>query len=338
MYERDQFWEEGANLLLPPQASTVAADIDAVFWFITVTSAILLALVTYFMVYFVQRYRRRSHEDRTEIVHESKLLELSWVIVPTLLVMVVFFWGFRAYVATSIPPADAYVIRVQAQKWFWTFEYPSGLVTQGELVVPVGQPVRLTMSSQDVLHSFFVPEFRIKNDVIPNRLTTVWFEAPREGIYQVVCTEYCGKDHSNMGAHIRVVTRAEFNEYLRTGGGQNVNLPPAELGEQLYTGRACNACHTVDGSAGTGPSWLGIWGQPRPGSAQGTVNDAYLVESVLNPAGYIAPGFQNVMPSFEGLLDSTQVNALAAYIRLINDAATPADTTMPSDTTAAAAN
>jgi cytochrome c oxidase subunit 2 len=259
-------------------------------------------------------------------------------VIPTLLVMVVFFWGFRAYVATSIPPTDAYPIAVQGQKWFWTFEHPSGLITQSELVVPVGQPVRLTMTSQDVLHSFFVPEFRIKYDVVPNRLTTIWFEAPREGIYQVVCTEYCGKDHSNMGAHIRVVNRAEFAEYLRTGGGQDLNLPPAELGEQLYTSRACNACHTVDGSAGTGPTWLGLWGQPRPGSAQGTVNDEYVHRSILAPGEYLSPGFQNVMPSFEGLLDSTQVNALAAYIRHINGAATPADTTLAVDTTAAPSN
>jgi cytochrome c oxidase subunit 2 len=310
-----------------------------VYWFITIMSAILLAIVTAAGVYFVKRYRRRSHADRTEKVHESRFLEVSWVVVPTLLVMVVFFWGFRAYVVTSIPPTDSYQIQVQAQKWFWTFRYPSGMVTQGELVVPAGQPVRLQMTSQDVLHSFYVPEFRIKMDVVPNRYTTVWFEAPREGIYQVVCTEYCGKDHSNMGAHIRVVSRAEFVEYVRTGGGQDVNLPPAELGEQLFTGRACNACHTVDGSPATGPSWLGIWNQPRPGSAQGVVNDEYIQESILAPGDYVAPGFQNVMPSFAGILDSTQVNAVAAYIRLINDAATPADTTLPgADSTAAASS
>lgn len=338
MYERTRFWEEGANLLLPPQASTTAAQIDAVFWFITITSAILLAIVTAAMVYFVKRYRRRSHADRTEVVHESRVLEISWVVVPTLLVMVVFFWGFRAYVATAIPPDDAYSVQVKGQSWFWTFEHPSGLITQSELVVPVGQPVRLTMTSQDVLHSFFVPEFRIKMDVVPNRLTTIWFEAPQEGIYQVVCTEYCGKDHSNMGAHIRVVSRAAYIEYMRTGGGQDLNLPPAELGEQLYTSRACNACHTTDGSAGTGPTWLGIWGQPRPGSPEGTVNDEYLRAAILAPGAYVAPGFQNVMPSFEGLLDSTQVNALAAYIRLINGAATPSDTTLPADSTAAPAN
>lgn len=344
MYERTRFWEEGADLFLPPQGSTTAHEVDAVFWFITIVSAILLAFVTAAMWYFVQKYRRKSHADRTEIVHESKALELSWIVIPTILVLVVFFWGFRAYVATSIAPADAYNISVKGQKWFWTFEYPTGLVTQGEVVVPVGQPVRLTMTSQDVLHSFFVPEFRIKHDVVPNRYTYVWFESPREGTYQVVCTEYCGKDHSVMSAHVTVVSRTDFNEFLRgegphaerlgVGGG---NLPPAELGAQLYTQRACNSCHSIDGSAGTGPSWLGLWNQPRPGSGAGVVDDAYVHESILNPGEYLSPGFQNVMPSFQGILDERQVDALAAYIRQLNGAATAADTTLAADPAAGGA-
>jgi len=326
MYERTRFWEEGASFLLPPQGSTTAHEIDAVFWFITIASTILTILVTIAMVYFIVKYRRKSHADRPVLVHESKWLEVSWIVIPTLLVLVVFFWGFRAYVSTSIPPDDAYEISVKGQKWLWTFEYPNGFVSSGEVVVPVGQPIRFTMTSQDVLHSFFVPEFRIKNDVIPNRYSTVWFEAPREGIYQVVCTEYCGKDHSHMGAHIRVVSRSEFNDYLRNPPG--ANLPPAEIGAQVWETSGCRACHSIDGSTSTGPSWQGDWGAARPGSTQGTVNDEYIHQSILEPGAYITPGFQNVMPSFQGVLTDAQVNGVAAYIRVLNGAATAADTTM----------
>lgn len=336
MYERDEFWEEGASLLLPPQSSTIAPEVDAVYWFITLASLVLMAFVVAAMGYFMVKYRRRSHADRPAIVHENKLLEASWVVIPTILTLIVFFWGFRAYVATSIAPADSYEINVKGQKWFWTFEYPNGTITQNEIVVPAGQPVRLLMTSQDVLHSFYVPEFRIKHDVLPNRYTYVWFEAPREGVYQVVCTEYCGTGHSDMGAKIRVVGRGEFYEFLRTGGGDDSGIPLAELGEQLYTRRNCNTCHSVDGSAGTGPTWQGNWGQARPGSTEGTVNEAYVRESILNPNSYLVSGFQPQMPAYQGLLSDRQVDGLISYIKLINGAATVADTTLaPADSTAA---
>ncbi len=341
MYERDQFWEEGASLWLPPQSSTVAAEIDAVFWFILLASAVVLAFVTWAIVYFAAKYRRQSHADRPEIVHENKLLEASWVVIPTILTLIVFFWGFRAYVATYISPADAYEINVKGQKWFWTFEYPNGTITQGEVVVPVGQPVRFTMTSQDVLHSFFVPDFRIKHDVLPNRYTYVWFEAPEVGVYQVLCTEYCGTNHSSMGAKIRVVGRGEFYEFLRTGGGDDSNTPPAQLGEQLYTRRQCNTCHSVDGSAGTGPTWLGTWGQSRAFADGGSavMDEAYTRESILNPSAHIVQGYQNQMPSYQGLLTDRQVDGLISYIKLINGAATAADTTLApaADSTAAPA-
>jgi cytochrome c oxidase subunit 2 len=329
MNERTEFWTGENGLWLPPQWSTIAPDIDAPFNFILWTSTILTLGVAVGTVYLAWKYRRRSHADRPAPVKENKPLEMAWSVIPTLLVMVVFFWGFRAYVATSIPPTDAYEINVKAQKWFWTFEYPNGL-NADELVVPAGQPIKLVMTSQDVLHSFFVPEFRIKNDVIPNRYSYVWFNAPQEGVYQIVCTEYCGTGHSNMGAHVRVVGRDAFYEFLRTGGGNaGADLPLAEYGEQLYAQKRCNTCHSVDGSAATGPSWLGIWGQPRPGSESGVVDDNYVRQSVLEPGAYVAPGFQPVMPSYEGQLDDRAVQAVAAYIRQINGAATEADLAPP---------
>ena len=329
---RTAFWTGENGLWLPPQSSTTAHEIDALFNFILITGSVLTVGVAVAITYFVWTYRRKSHTDRPVDVHESKLLEVSWIVVPTLLVLIVFFWGFRAYVGTAIPPADAYEIDVTAKKWAWSFEYPNGQQTFGEIVVPVNQPIKLVMSSQDVLHSFFVPEFRIKHDVLPNRASFVWFEAPREGVYQAVCTEYCGTAHSDMGAKIRVVSRTAFYAFLRNGylpGEQPPAMAPAALGQALYTQRNCNTCHSIDGQPGVGPSWQGAWGQPRPGSAAGVFDDAYVSESILAPQAYYAPGFAGGnMPSYEGQLDDAQIAALAAFMRQINGAATAADTTI----------
>ncbi len=327
---RQSFWTEGGSLWLPPQESTTAHEVDALFHFILYASIVLTILVTAAMVYFVWKYRRQSHADRPVDVHESKWLETSWIVVPTLLVLVVFFWGFRAYVGTAIPPSDAITINVKAQKWAWTFEYQNGIQGFGEIWVPVDTPVRLEMTSQDVLHSFYVPEFRIKHDVIPNRYAYVWFEAPEVGTYQVVCTEYCGTAHSNMGARIHVVDRDTYYAALRGEIGNNEPQAPVDLGEQLYTQRNCNTCHSVDGSAGVGPSWQNIWGQPRPGSDEGVVDDAYIAQSILAPQAYIVPGFENGnMPSYDGQLNEEQIAGLAAYIREVSGAATEADRTVP---------
>ncbi|MFN3595801.1 MAG: cytochrome c oxidase subunit II [Rubricoccaceae bacterium] len=338
--ERTEFWTDGGTLWMPPQSSTTAHEIDALFYFILYTGTALTLLVAVMAVYFAWKYRRRTQRDRLTPVKESKALELSWIVIPTILVLVVFFWGFRAYVSTSIPPPNAYEINVKGQQFFWTFEYPNGLVTQNELVVPAGQPVKLIMTSQDVLHSFWVPEFRIKHDVIPNRFSFVWFNAPEPGVYQVLCTEYCGTNHSNMGAKIRVVGRGEFAEFLRTGGGGDEDLSLVQLGEQLYTARNCNACHSLDGSSGVGPTWQGLWMANRQftDGTSGVADEEYLVESILYPAAKIVAGYQNQMPSYQGLLTDRQVAALNAYIREINGAATEADHALPGDAPADAAD
>ena len=326
---RQSFFTEGGSLWLPPQQSTTAHEIDALFYFILYASIVLTLIVAAAMVWMIWKYRRRSHTDRPRYVEESKWLELSWVTLPTLLVLVVFFWGFRAYVGTAIPPSDAITINVKAQKWAWSFEYANGTNSPGEIWVPVNTPVRLEMTSQDVLHSFYVPEFRIKHDVLPNRYTYVWFEAPRVGTYQVLCTEYCGTSHSNMGAKIHVVSRGEYYDILRNGPPSAGPMAPAALGERVYSQYSCNTCHSIDGSEGVGPSWLNDWGEPRPGSEQGVVNEDYIRESILYPQAYITPGYENAnMPSYDGQLDDTQIAGVAAYIRLLSGAATAADTTL----------
>ena len=330
---RQEFFTGENGLWLPPQESTTAHEIDSLFNFILYSSVILTLIVTVAMVYFVWKYRRKSHADRAVDVKESKALELSWIVIPTLLVLVVFFWGFRAYVGTSIPPADAYEINVKGQKWFWTFQYPNGVNTQDEIIVPVGTPIKLQMTSQDVLHSFYVPEFRIKHDVIPNRYSYVWFEAPEEGTYQVLCTEYCGQAHSNMGALVKVVSQGEFNEWIKTGGvtGPAEDQSLVDYGRELYESKKCNTCHSIDGSDGTGPSWAGIWGETRPfddGTAA-VADSAYIVESILYPGNKIVQGYLNQMPSYQGQLSDIELSGLIAFIKDLNGAAEPAELAVP---------
>ena len=337
MYQRTEFWTGDNGLWLPPESSTTAGQIDVVFHFILWSSIILTIGVAVAMVYLAWKYRRRSHTDRPVPVKDSKALELTWSIIPTILVLIVFFLGFRAYVGTAIPPTDAYEIQVTGQKWFWTFTYPNGLTTQNEFTVPAGQPIKLVMTSQDVLHSFFVPEFRIKHDVIPNRYSFVWFEAPEQGIYQVVCTEYCGLDHSNMGAKINVVGRDDFYAFLNAGPAGEDAIP-VELGQEVWASKNCNACHSVDGSPLVGPSWAGSWGQARPGSESGSVDENYVRQSIVAPGDYVVDGFQNAMPSYEGLLNEFEIRGVIAYMRQLSGVATAADTTraIPGDSTTTA--
>jgi cytochrome c oxidase subunit II len=310
--------ETQGTFWMPPQASTAAADIDALFAFVLWTSVIILGGVVFFMAYYAWKYRRRSAADRPVDVEPSKALEISWVIVPTLLVLAVFWWGMQAFISAGIPPANAYQINVYGKKWLWEFEYPNGKRTVGEMVVPVGQPVQLVMTSEDVLHSFFVPAFRVKKDAVPNRYTTLWFEATHEGEYQVLCTEYCGTAHSTMYAKVVAVDRGTFSAWLQaTDEGEGVPLP--ELGAQLFRAQACNACHSIDGSPGVGPTWLGTWGEMRP-LTDGTsvrMDEDYFIESIIYPNAKIVQGYPPAMPAYPNLTER-QLQGLVAYMKEIN--------------------
>lgn len=307
-----EFW-------LPEAASTMAPEVDSLFNFVTIVSAILLAAVVAAMLYFVYRYRRRAPGEQPPVVQESKALEISWIVVPTILVLLVFNWGFKSFVKQKTMPADAYQIRVEAQQWSWLFEYPNG-VTSDTLYVPVDEPVRTTMSSKSVLHSFFVPAFRVKQDVLPNRYTSVWFEATETGTYDLFCAEYCGRNHSEMEAPVKVVSQQRFNEWLESSEMPD-DLPLPRLGEQLYNQQGCNGCHSLDGSAGVGPTWDGLYGTTEREMSDGstvTVDENYLRRSILEPSAEIVQGFQGTMPSYANLSER-QVSALIAFIREHSD-------------------
>ena len=315
--------EPNGSLWLPDQASTLAPAIDWLFNFVNYVSLVFFLGVVGAMLFLVWRYRRRSPADRPAPVKESKLLEASWIVVPTILVLLVFTWGFQTFVRIGVSPPDAYEIRVRGYQWAWDFYYPEGFKTTNEIYVPVGRPVRMLMDSQDVLHSFFIPAFRVKHDVLPNRYTSVWFEATKEGTYDIFCTEFCGNSHAYMLGKVRVVDQNTFNEWVESGGLGELPTDPVELGRILYRKNACNTCHSIDGTPGTGPTWKGLWGSAAhptsagPVSVTGVDGENYLRESILQPGAKIAQGFPNVMPSNYSQLPSDQLDGLIAYIKTL---------------------
>jgi len=305
---------------LPPQSSTMAGEVDALFNFILYVSAVFFAIVVFSAIFFGLRYRRRGKTGLTTGKDHNLFLEIAWTAVPTVLIVIVFFWGFKDYMRMVITPAYAIEVKVTGQKWFWTFDYPEGANTVNELVVPVSQPVKLLMSSTDVIHSFFVPSFRIKMDVLPNRYSVTWFEATREGEYDLYCTEFCGKGHSEMIGKVKVVSDSAYTAWLDAATVLGEGLTLEEYGKQLYTSKACATCHTLDGSRLEGPSFLGRFGSEvlMSDGSRILMDENYMRESILNPKAKVVEGYQPVMPTFQGILKDRHIDALIAYIKKIN--------------------
>ena len=300
------------SIWLPDAMSTFANDVDALFWFVFWTSTVLFIAVVAAKLYFILRYKRTDDTSVPEPVHESKVLEAAWIVVPTILVLFVFLWGFDVYLRMNTAPPDSYEITVRGKQWAWEFEYAEGITAFKEMYVPVGRPVKLIMSSQDVLHSFFIPAFRVKMDVIPNRYTSLWFEATEQGEYQIFCTEYCGTTHSGMLAKVVVVSEEKFAAWISE---QSQDLPPEQLGEQLFA--QCAACHAIDGSAKNGPALNGRFGTQRKLADGSTVSfdEDYIRTSILNPASQVAEGFQPIMPAGYSSMSAKQIDGLVAYVK-----------------------
>ncbi len=305
---------------LPEAASTVAGEVDALFYFIFYASLFFFVLVTSAMVYFAIRYRKRGKRVLTSSISHNTALEVTWTVIPTILVFVIFIWGFKDFLNLHVVPRGATEIKVTGQKWFWSFDYPEGLSVVNELTVPVNKPIKLLMASKDVIHSFYVPSFRVKMDVVPNRYSIIWFEATQTGEYNLFCTEFCGKGHSEMIGKVNVVTEEEYEDWLLENADPSEGLTMEEFGAKLYKSKACVTCHTIDGTASQGPSFLGIYGkneQLTDGSSV-LVDENYLRESFLNPAAKVVKGYQPVMPPYQGLLNDKEVDALIAYIKSLS--------------------
>ncbi|MGD8427307.1 MAG: cytochrome c oxidase subunit II [Balneolaceae bacterium] len=312
---------ELSKLILPPESSTVAHQTDTLFWFVHISGLVLTVGLIAVIIYFVYKYRRKSEDEVTPVITHNNTLEITWSVIPLIFVLVIFGWGYKVFVEQQTVPDDAYEIHVTAQQWSWQFNYANGARSMQELHVPAGRPIKLVMSSRDVIHSFYVPDFRLKQDVLPNRYTVMWFNAPKPGKSNLFCAEYCGDGHSKMLGTIVVQKPEEFETWLaqNAGGGQASDLPPAKLGEKLHEQYACSTCHSTDGSRMTGPSWKGIFGH-KVELASGetvTVDENYIRESILHPNAKVVKGFQPVMNTYQGQLDEDQINAIIEYIKTL---------------------
>jgi cytochrome c oxidase subunit 2 len=305
------------NFLLPPQKSTIASDVDALFNFINLVSAVILLGIVIAIVYFVIKYKRKSENDITSLVDHNNTLEITWTAIPLVLIIIVFVWGFRDFMRLRSTPGDAYEIHVTGKSWLWEYTYVNGGKNLNDLYVPAGRPIKLVMSSADVLHSFYVPDYRIKQDVVPGRYTTVWFEVKEPGQSQIFCTEYCGRSHSDMLGKVIALEQSEFDQWLKSSGGKPEDMPLAEWGEVLYTKSGCQACHSLDGSKIIGPSFKGSWGQNRAftDGSSGVVDENYIRQSIINPTGKIVSGYDPVMPSYDGTFSDEDLSAIIEFIK-----------------------
>ena len=307
---------------VPEQASTLAGDVDALTFFLVAMSTFFTVLIALMVVVFSIRYRRRSPNQVGSSFDNSTLLEMTWTIIPLLIVLGTFYWGAKIYFKIYRPPADAVEYYVTGKQWMWKTQHPTGQREINELHVPLGRPVKLLMTSEDVIHSFFVPAFRIKTDVIPGRYTTMWFTPTKTGRFHLFCAEYCGAEHSRMIGWITVMEPEEYQAWL-AGGPPPAS--PVEAGTQLFTQLGCATCHK-DAPGALGPSLAGIFGhEVQLASGESVVVDeAYIRESILNPAAKVVAGFQPVMPSFQGQVSEEGVLQLIAYIKSLGAPVEPA--------------
>jgi cytochrome c oxidase subunit 2 len=314
----------GQTFWLPPQSSTGAHETDAAFYFVFWVCFFFFFLNIIWLAVFCIKYRKRPGHREEETPHHNYPLEIAWSVIPLAIVCYMFWIGFRGFLNQYDPPGDGMNVQVQAQKWQWTFIYPNGTVTS-ELHAPVGQNVILTMTSSDVIHSFFVPDFRIKKDVVPGRYHKLWFNAPQAGTHHIFCTEYCGTGHSSMLSKVVVEDQAAFKAWLKDQGEFDDKLAPKDAGERWYHTMGCEQCHSVTGVAGTGPSWKDLWGstQTMSDGSTVTVDENYVRESILNPSAKIVKGFQNVMPSFQGRLEEKSIRSIIAYLKSLSDKTSP---------------
>ena len=327
-------WGLGLNFpFFPQQASTFAAEIDVLYLTLWGLTLLFTAIVATLIFTFAIRYRKGSNVSRANLVHTSHSLELAWSIIPLILGLIIFAWGAKLYADVYKVPANAKEVYVIGKQWMWHLQHSNGIRENNELHVPTGQPIKLTMISQDTIHSFFVPDFRIKRDVLPGRYTTVWFQATKPGKYHLFCAEYCGMQHSLMGGYVYVMEPRDYEKWQNSNGLKPgdatmttsvVRQSLAEEGAELFQQVGCANCHAAQDNR-RGPSLVAIYGTRRQmKTGQTFVADRdYLRESILKPGDKLTAGYENIMPSYDGQLREDQVNALIAYIQSLGTSSEP---------------
>jgi len=328
---RISFW-------MPEKGSEFAGEMDFVFYFITWLSAFFFVLIVALLIFFAWKYRRRTHVANVPAITHNTPLELTWTILPLILVIAIFYVGMKGYVKLRQPPIGAYEINVTGAKWQWTFSYPSEQsITTQELYVPADRPIRLVMKSDDVIHSMFIPAFRVKQDVVPGRITDLWFTPTQPGTYDIYCAEYCGTGHSTMTTVVHVLPEDEFTAKIEEIGAifkdaSQEQLPYLAL-QNLYP--RCQQCHSLDGSTGIGPTWRGVWDRVSQGDrvfTDGTVledligpgkmfatPEDYIYQSILNPQQKIVENYPGSMPTFKGQLSERQLDALVMLMKQLDE-------------------
>src|ERR1700687_5961243 len=304
-----------ASALFPREASTIAPYADALYFFLLLITVVGLTLVGALVFGFSIRYRKAKHPVAIP-VEGSTLLEATWTIIPLALFLVTFVWGALLYFRIYTPPTNSMNIYVVGKQWMWKAEQPGGQHEINALHVPTGRNVQLTMISQDVFHSFSIPDFRIKREVIPGRYSTVWFKATTPGQYHLFCTQYCGTNHSAMIGTITAMTQADYKKWTEESTS---GMSLAQNGERLFASRGCNACHSGNAAA-RGPSLAGVYGSKLTlaNGSQVLVNDAYLRDAILNPSQHVTSGYAPIMPTYQGQISEDGLIDLVEYLKTLN--------------------
>jgi cytochrome c oxidase subunit II len=305
--------------LWPAQGSSGAAGVDALYVFLVALSAFMCAAIFTMILVFAVKYRRRAGVE-AEQIEGSRELEITWSVIPLGIFLFIFVWGAVIYFKERTPPRSATEVYVVAKQWMWKLQHEEGQREINELHIPVGRDVKLIMTSQDVIHSFYVPAFRVKQDVLPGRYTNLWFHATRPGTYHLFCSQYCGSQHSGMIGQVVVLDPAQYEAWLGGGAGAGA-VSLAESGKTLFMQLGCSTCHRSD-TQGRGPDLVGVFGKPvmLDDGRIVTADENYVRESILTPAAKVVKGFKPIMPVFQGLVTDEQLNALVAYVKSLAQA------------------
>ncbi|HEX7892942.1 MAG TPA: cytochrome c oxidase subunit II [Terriglobales bacterium] len=303
--------------LWPAGASSNAGAVDALYIFLVALSTFMTVAIFATIAVFGLKYRRR-HGREAQQIEGSLILEIAWSVIPMGIFVVIFAWGAVLYFHDRTPPQDATDVYVVGKQWMWKIQHPGGQREINELHVPVNKDIKLVMTSQDVIHSFFIPAFRVKQDVLPGRYTTLWFRATQTGTYHLFCTQFCGTEHSGMIGQVVVMDQADYQNWL---SGGTVVGSMAQSGDTLFQQLGCGTCHRFD-VQGRGPNLRGVYGNPvQLEDGRTVIADAnYIRESILGPAAKVVSGFKPIMPSFQGQVSDEEVNALIAYIKSMSQA------------------